>query len=63
MKWSIWLSGRTNLPQLSCFTKKNWLFLLIFQMNFRIMLFSSRKKKKKPNPIWDFERDWIQHIS
>lgn len=43
------------------YKKKNWLFLLIFQMNFRIMLFSSRKKK--PNPIWDFERDWIQHIS
>ena len=21
------------------------------------------EKKKKPNPIWDFERDWIQHIS
>lgn len=29
------------------YKKKNWLFLLIFQMNFRIMLFSSRKK----NPI------------
>ena len=22
MKWSIWLSGGTNLPQLPCFTKK-----------------------------------------
>ena len=48
-------------PTITLFYKKNWLFLLIFQMNFRIMLFSSRKKK--PDPIWDFERDWIQHIS
>lgn len=58
MKCSILLSGRTNLPQLFCFFFFNWLFLLIFQMNFRIMLFSSRKKK---NSIWDLERDILIH--
>lgn len=41
-KCSILLSGRTNLPQ---FLFLNWLFLLIFQMNFRIMPSSYRKKK------------------